>query len=147
MEAKDSELLGFDKNIEEKEVLNNQNYSFFRKNRIYIFISISVLIIATIIILSVYLAKDKDKDNIDDEESDSLLNHYTCKAVFYTETNNSNISLGFKKNDILEMKIDGINVNKTSYYIFNYAGNHTVYVLLDMKKMNSFSYYFYGNKH
>ena len=62
MKNKDDELVDFNEDIEEKEVLNNQNSSCF-KICIIISISFIVIIAALIILYFFYLKKDKDHDH------------------------------------------------------------------------------------
>ena len=139
MKNKDDELVDFNEDIEEKEVLNNQNSSCF-KICIIISISFIVIIAAIIILYFFYLKKDKDNDQ-GDEPEDSLLRNYTFEAVYYTEENSTYIYFR-DQYEILEMNIDGIKFYNTNLCILNNSGYHTVYILVDLKKLNSLGYFF-----
>ena len=64
MDDNQNELIGFEKDIQkgESELLSDnleKNFSFFRKNRIYIIIFGILLIIALVIFLSIYFSGKK----------------------------------------------------------------------------------------
>ena len=150
MDNKEEDLVGFKQNIEEKEVLNAENYSCFKKYKIFIVIFISILIfVASIIILYFfYFKKDKDYEDKDyeDEIEDSSLQNYTFKAVYYTEKNRTKSGFLVEYSKVLEMKVDGIIYYNNNLYTFNNSGYRTIYVLLDIENLNSLEHLFIEDK-
>ena len=146
MDHREDELVGFHENIDENNSLDNQNNSCCTKTKIFIFISISLLIIAaTIIILYFFYFNKKDKENeneVEVEIEDILLKNYTLKAVFYTKYNNTRVRIGINGNEVLEMNYNVTKVYNTGYYTFNNSGDHDVYILLDIEKLDSLDYLF-----
>ena len=43
------------------------------------------------------------------------------------------------------MSVDDIKVSPTEYYTFDYPGNHTVYMLVDITNLTSLDYMFYDS--
>ena len=92
-----------------------------------------------------YFKKAKDNEDEEEEEfEDRLLKNYTFKAEYNTEANNTNVSLAMLGNGIIEIIIDGNSFYNTSNFTFNNSGNHTVYILVDLEKIDSLGYFFLG---
>ena len=171
------ELIGFENDIPEKgeknEILidkKRSNYSFWRRNRLYILILCTLLIIGLIIFLILFLSRKKEKDeepkcDMGEEEKCLTCNgincascnigykliegkcilNYSFKATYDSKKNNSYISLineNYLQN-IVEMNIDGRNVESNNSYIFPSSGKHTVYMLLDIINDTSLEKLFY----
>ena len=103
MENKEDELVGFNENLEENEIISAQNNSCSKKDKIFIFLFISVLIIVAAIIILYFFYLKEDNEYKDE---DNLLKNYSFKAKYYTEENNTNGSLGRASDEVLEMNID-----------------------------------------
>ena len=157
MDNKEDDFIGFNENVEENDVIDNQNNSSSKKYKIFIVIFISVLVIAAAIaLLYFFYFKDKDKDKdkdkyndneIENEVEDRLLQNYTFKAVYYTESNKTEVRLCKNPEEILELNIDGINFYNINSFIFNNSGSHIVYILLNLEKMDSLGVVFYANRY
>ena len=106
------------------------------------------------------LSENKGKENcIDYNEEENkclkctngykLLNgeciiNYSFKAIYKSKVRNENINLFNISNDyILEMIIDDKYVKPSKNYTFFKKGLHTLYVLLNIAKINSLNYMFY----
>ena len=154
-----------DKDINELLINKKKKFSFVYKYKIYLLIFFSIIIISLIISLCIYFSEKKSCE-IGKEEKCLTCNedkcgscnlgykldngkcklNYSFKAIYYTSTNNTNISLIY--NDylgrIIEMNLDGKNIKPTTNYIFPFSGNHTLYLLLNITNHHSLNSLFLG---
>ena len=76
-------------------------------------------------------------------EGECLIN-YSFKAIYATNKRNENINLvNNLPNDIEEMIIDGKEVKPCKNFTFESKGQHIIYVLVDLSKLDSLQYMFY----
>lgn len=74
------------------------------------------------------------------------LNH-SFKAVYSIDTTNESVKLfSIPKHVILEMQVDSNNIDPNDSFKFDTTGEHTIYVLLDMKRVLTLNGIFTGNK-
>ena len=80
------------------------------------------------------------------QDGKCLINH-SFKAVYHTDSDNEKVTLFSLPNEVVtEVIIDDQKLEKISSYTFPKSGDHTVYVLIDMKRCYTLGGMFNGNK-
>ena len=80
-------------------------------------------------------------------EGECIIN-YSFKAIYVTSKRNENIYfINNFSNDIKEMIVDDKEVKPCKNFTFESIGYHTIYVLIDISKLDSLDYMFYKINH
>jgi hypothetical protein len=123
------------------------NFSFFKKYKICLIFGF-LLLICIIICVSIYLSKVNLLEKCEEGDEEKCLScvenkcmdcnygykliegkcilNYSIKSIYFTSKDNTNIDLLYKDylNNIVEMSIDGQNINPCTNYTFQVSGNH-----------------------